>query len=139
MMRSRLVFPEPEGPRSATSSPVGTVRLTSLTATKEPKVLVTLRTSIDMGVLRAACPGAAPLDHGLRDERHEGEEGEERRDCERGLEVVLVVEDLDVQRERVRLAADVAGDDRHRAELAHRPGVAQDHAVQESPLDVRNR
>ena len=29
MMRSRLVLPEPEGPRSATSSPSGTLRLTS--------------------------------------------------------------------------------------------------------------
>ena len=48
MMRSRLVLPEPEGPSSATSSPVGTVRLTSFTATKEPKVFVTPRTSIDI-------------------------------------------------------------------------------------------
>ena len=39
MMRSRLVLPEPEGPSRATSSPVGTVRLTSFTATKEPKDL----------------------------------------------------------------------------------------------------
>jgi hypothetical protein len=25
---------------------------------------------------------------------------------------------------------------RHRAELAHRPGVGEDHAVQQAPLDV---
>src|SRR5215510_6924277 len=103
MMRSRLVLPEPEGPRRATSSPVGTVRLTSFTATKEPKALVTPRTSIDIGFLRASA-GRAPLDRGLQHEGHEGEESEERRDRERGLEVVLVVQDLHVQGERVRLA-----------------------------------
>ena len=54
-------------------------------------------------------------------------------------EVVLVVEDLDVQRHGVGLAADVAGDDRHRAELAHGAGVAEDHAVEQAPLDVGQR
>ena len=44
---------------------------------------------------------------------------------EGGDEVVLVVEDLDMQRHGVGLAADVAGDHRDRAELAHRARVAQ--------------
>ena len=64
---------------------------------------------------------------------------QQRRDGERRREVVLVVEDLDVQRHRVGLAADVAGDDRHRAELAHRARVAEDHAVEQAPLDVGQR
>ena len=36
-------------------------------------------------------------------------------------------------------AADVARDDRHRAELAHRARVAEDDAVEQAPLDVRQR
>src|SRR5262245_43535922 len=98
MMRRRLVFPEPEGPRRATSSPVGTVRLTSLTATKEPKVFVTFLTSMDIGALRRG--GRAPLHEGLGHEGHEGEEREEGGDGERGLEVVLVVQDLHVEGQR---------------------------------------
>ncbi len=44
-----------------------------------------------------------------------------------------------MQRHGVGVAADVAGDHRHRAELAHRAGVAQDHAVEQAPLDVGQR
>src|SRR5262245_4924447 len=116
MMRRRLVFPDPEGPRRATSSPVGTVRLTSLTATKAPKVLVTPRTSMDIRVLRRG--SRAPLHEGFGHEADEGEEGEQRGDGERGLEVVLVVQDLDVEGQRVRPSPDVPGDDRDRPELA---------------------
>jgi hypothetical protein len=58
---------------------------------------------------------------------------------EGGDEVVLVVENLDVQRQRVGMAADVAGDDRHGAELAHRAGVAEDDAVEQAPADLGQR
>ncbi len=75
----------------------------------------------------------------LGDERDEGEEREERGHREGGLELVLVVEDLDVEGQGVRLAADVPRDDRHRAELAHRPRVAEDDAVEEAPLHARQR
>ena len=44
-----------------------------------------------------------------------------------------------MQRHGVGLAADVARDDADRAELAHRPRVAEDHAVEQRPLDVRQR
>ena len=63
----------------------------------------------------------------------------QRGDREGADEVVVVVEDLDVQRHRVGLAADVAGDHRDRAELAHRARVAQQHAVEQAPLDVGQR
>src|SRR5258706_9321072 len=129
MIRSRLVLPEPDGPRRATSSPVGTVRLTSATATKGPKDFVTERTSMDTWVLRGGYPGLgrAPFHERFGDEGHEGEEGEEGGHRKGGLEVVLVVEDLDVQGQGVRPAADVARHHRHRAELPHRAGVAEDH------------
>ena len=48
MIRSSVVLPEPDGPSSATSSPVATLRLTSRSAVKAPKVLVMLRTSMLM-------------------------------------------------------------------------------------------
>ena len=36
-------------------------------------------------------------------------------------------------------AADVAGHHRHRAELAHRPRIAEEHAVEQRPLHIRQR
>ena len=48
MMRSSVVLPQPDGPSSATSSPVGNSRLTSSSATKSPNVLRMLRTSMLM-------------------------------------------------------------------------------------------
>ena len=73
------------------------------------------------------------------DERHERQQRQQRGHREAAAEVVFVVEDLDVQRHGVGLAADVARDHRHRAELAHRAGVAQDHAVEQPPVDVGQR
>src|ERR1700738_4710418 len=78
MMRSRLVLPEPDGPSSATSSPVGTVMLTSVTARKNPNYFVTLRTSIDMRALRRN----SPLQPGLDDQGQDGEQREQRGDSE---------------------------------------------------------
>ena len=48
MIRSSVVLPEPDGPSSATSSPVATLRLTSRRAVNVPKVFVMLRTSMPM-------------------------------------------------------------------------------------------
>ena len=83
--------------------------------------------------------GRPPLDQRLRDERDERQHGQQRGHGERGDEVVFVVEDLDVQRHRIGLAPDVAGHDRDGAELAHRAGIAEDHAVEHAPLDVGQR
>ena len=88
---------------------------------------------------RRAVLTRAPLDDVLERQRDEREQRQQRRDGERRRELVFVVEDLDVQRQRVRRAADVAGHDRHRAELAHRPRVAEDDAVEQAPFDVRQR
>ena len=44
-----------------------------------------------------------------------------------------------MQRHGVGEPADVAGDHRDRAELAHRAGVAQQHAVEQAPFDVGQR
>ena len=45
IIRSNVVFPQPEGPSSVKNSPAFTEKLTSSTATKSPKRRVTLRTS----------------------------------------------------------------------------------------------
>ena len=73
----------------------------------------------------------------LRTKRHQREQREQRGDGEGRDEVVFVVENFDVERHGVGLAADVAGHHGDRAEFAHRPGVAEKHAVEQAPLDVR--
>ena len=60
----------------------------------------------------------------------------QRRDRERARVVVFVVENFDVERERVGLAADVSGDDRDRAELSQRARGAEHHAVEQAPFDI---
>ena len=64
---------------------------------------------------------------------------QQRRHGERAGHVVFLKQFLDAQRHRVGLTGDVARDDVHGAELAHRARVAQDDAVDEAPLDVRHR
>ena len=150
MMRSSVVFPQPDGPSSATSSPVGISRSTSSQRAEGREVL---DDGFDLDAHRVISTGATGRFvvavwrsrsecHSTRlfaKQRHEREHREQRRERERGDEVVFVVEDLDVERQRVRLAADVAAHDRHGAELAHRPRVAEDHAVEQRPLHVRER
>src|SRR4051812_574529 len=68
----------------------------------------------------------ASCDHAARDQADERQDREQRGHGERGLVLVLVVEDLDVKGQGVGAAADVAGDHGHGAELAHRAGGAQD-------------
>ena len=43
MMRSNVVFPQPDGPTRAISAPLGTARSTSSTAANAPNRLVTPR------------------------------------------------------------------------------------------------
>src|SRR5690606_32680664 len=151
---SSVVLPEPEGPSSAMSSPgsassdtprsaaaASKARLTSssLTATDSPQSMPPRPAPSSADHMTRLREVVAPLEDGLDDERDERQQREQRRQRERGDPVVLVVEDLDLQRDRVRLAADVAGDDGGGAELAHRARVAQQHAVEEPPTHVRQR
>ena len=81
----------------------------------------------------------APFHERLQHQRHEREARQQRRDRKRRLCVVFVVQNLDVQRQGIGDAADVARHDRHGAELPHRARVGEDDAVQQPPLDVRQR
>src|SRR5258705_5931088 len=149
MMRKSEVLPEPDGPSSATNSPVSTLKLTSLSAAKSSKVLLMLRISMLMLSLgqRLLANGANlacfnvrfPIDSGLERDRHERQDRQQRRHRKRRRGVILVVKYLGMQRQRIGHTADMAGNYGYRAELAHRPRVAQNHAVQEAPLDIRQR
>ena len=75
----------------------------------------------------------------LGDQRRDREQGQQRRDRKRGRELVIIVQNLDVQRHRVRVPLDMPRNHRDRAELAHRARVAQHQAVQQPPLDVGDR
>src|ERR1039458_9924670 len=61
-----------------------------------------------------------PFEKFLERQGDDRDHAEQRRDGEGAGIIVLVIEDLDVQRQRIGLAAYVAGHDRYRAELAQR-------------------
>src|SRR5262249_38582081 len=61
---------------------------------------------------------------------------QQRGDGESGNEVVLVVENLDMQRHGVGHAANVAGNNGDGTELAHRPRIAQQYTVEQAPAYV---
>src|ERR1700730_17238134 len=98
MMRRSVVLPEPDGPSSAINSPELTSRLTLSRAVKAPNRLVTSCKAIFMGSLLV--PRAA-FQHHLGDQRDQSQQGQQRRHRERGHELVLVVENLDMQRHGV--------------------------------------
>ena len=67
------------------------------------------------------------------------EKRQQRRDGERSRKRVLVVENFDMERNRVGFAANMSRNHRHRAELAHRTGVAQNDAIHQTPFNARQR
>src|SRR5918997_4087924 len=135
-MRSKVVLPDPEGPSSATNSPSPTVSQTPFRAAKAEKLLETRSTSIDMSETRRELAAVPPLERGLERKCDEGEEGEERSNGEGGDKVIVIVKCLNLQRHGVGLAADVTGNDAYCAKLAHGPGVAQQHPVEQAKTDV---
>ena len=80
-----------------------------------------------------------PLDHALGHQRHQRQQRQQRGDGEGRRRSCIRCRGSRRAAAGVGQAADVAGHHRHRAELAHRAGVAQDHAVEQAPLDVRQR
>src|SRR5262249_9717041 len=125
MMRRSVVFPEPEGPRSASSAPSSTSRLTSARATNVPKRLPTFLTLMLMSppptpggswltsngeepLLLLEVAARLPLERGLHEERDERQHRQQRGHGERARHVVLLEELLDAERHGVRLPGDVA-------------------------------
>jgi len=91
-------LPAPGRPSSATSSRPNR-EVTSDRATNVPKDFVTWRTRCSRDSPSAPL---ARFEDGLEDDRQDREARQERGDGERGGEAVLVVEDLHLERERVR-------------------------------------
>ena len=138
MIRSRVVLPEPDGPSSATNSPSVDLERDVVERRIWPeKLFDTMSSIVDR---HSQCPDAAELRRGaairgsvLSSKRDQREQREQRRDGEGGDEIIFIVEHLDMERHGVGFAADMARNDRDRAEFAHRAGVAQQHAVEQRP------
>src|SRR3954451_9059729 len=88
---------------------------------------------------RVAVAGGAALEYGFEAECDQSEKREERGEGESGGDTVFIVEDLDLQGNRVCEAADMAGDDGNGTELAHPSRIGEQHAAQQRPFRVRQR
>src|ERR1700712_1425550 len=132
MIRSNVVLPEPDGPSSASNSPLATLRSTSSSAANAPNFFTMFLTSI---ATRKSFV-QMPFENGLCNQRDQRQHGEKRSNRERRYELIFIVENLNQQRHGVGLAADVSGYHRHRAELTHRARVTQQHAIQHAPFDI---
>src|SRR5215212_5829796 len=133
--RRSVVLPEPEGPSSARSSPWATDRPTDFNATKSSKRLVRSMASMLMDVPVAAT-GELPFEQALRGKCEQGQHGEKRCDREGGGEIIFIVQNFDMQRHGVGVAANMAGYHGDCPELAHGAGIAQQHAIKQPPADV---
>src|SRR5262245_25640508 len=105
MIRSSVVFPDPDGPSSASNSPLATLRSTPSSAVNAPNVLVRFLTSMLMRQLSFV---QMPFENGFHNERDQRQHREQRSDRKGRDELVLVVENLHQQRHCVGLAADMA-------------------------------
>src|SRR5688572_12910256 len=77
-----------------------------------------------------------PFEHGLEHEGQQGKQAQQRSHRESSDKVVLVVKNLDMERHGIGKSTDMTRDHRYRAELAHGAGIAEEHAIQQAPLDV---
>src|SRR5207244_8405374 len=91
MILSRVVLPEPDGPSSANSSPLATLRSTPSSAAKAPNFLTRFLTSI---VMRQFLFIEMPFENGFCDQRDQRQHRKQRGDRERCDELVFVVENL---------------------------------------------
>src|SRR4030095_13135012 len=99
IIRKSVVLPEPEGPSSATNSPVSTLKLTSFSAAKSPNCFAMLRISMLILSLRrhpfrnfADVDLRFPVDQCLERNGDQRQNGEQRRHGKSCRCVVLVVE-----------------------------------------------
>src|SRR3546814_2194871 len=80
-----------------------------------------------------------PFRNALRHQRHEGERCQQRGDGKGPDEIILVVENIDMQRQGIGQAPDVARNNRYCTEIPHCQRVAEQHAVEQSPTDAGER
>src|SRR3546814_13929490 len=79
-----------------------------------------------------------PFQNALRHQRHEGERCQQRGDGKGPDEIILVVENLDMPRQGIGQAPDVARNNRTCTELTHYTRVAEQHTVEQPPPAVRS-
>ena len=139
MMRSSVVLPEPDGPSSATNRPRGISRSTASRAAKCPNFFVIWRTVMLMRPSPSTLYARATRRRLLSTNVASASSASSDATANAGTKQVIVIENFDLQRHGIRQPADVTRDDRHRAELAHGARVAEDDAVEQSPLDVGQR
>src|SRR5690242_12478852 len=145
MMRSSVVLPEPEGPSSARSSPGRTSSVTPSSAIVFPKRLLRPAMTIDTGPSRPGLNGASmaellsetPFEQAPDAERHEREEGQQRGDSKRADGIVILIEREHLERHGHGEAADLTRYHRDGTELSHRARIAQQHAINQRPADIR--
>src|SRR3954470_14759611 len=142
-MRRSVVLPEPEGPRSPRNSPSAISRFTRSRTSVFSKLLTSpstvMRMPASVYARRAPRAAEAPFEHRFDSERDKSHQRKQRGDREGGGKGVIVVKHLDVQRHGVGEPDDVARHDRDGAELADSAPVAEEHAVEQAPLDVGQR
>src|SRR5882724_9344321 len=166
IMRNTVVLPPPLGPSNASSSPSLAEKLTLLTAATLPNRLLTFFSSMLMPRRRA--PGASgglewssrndslswwfgsvlsqgvgarlfPFQECLDAQRQQRQQGEQAGDGEGRGTLVFVVQFFHTKGHGIGMAGDMAGHNRHSAELAHRSRVAEDDAVDQTPFHRRQR
>src|ERR1041385_776074 len=133
-MRSRVVFPEPDGPTRARKQPFGAAKVTPLSAGKRPKRFATDSTTSDMKrslMLMHRCDFVCvvPFKDCLNDKGDECEHGKKRCHSESGNKLIVVVKNLDLKWHGVCETANVSAHNRNGTELAHCARIAQQHAV----------
>src|SRR3954464_8533376 len=115
MIRSSVVLPEPDGPRSARSSPARTSSDPPRSAAVSPNSFAISATRMSMPVPRSMGRSpreritVSPLEERLGCEGDHSQESEERSDRKGRDEVVLIVENLNVKRHGVGHAPDMSG------------------------------
>src|SRR5262245_51328240 len=131
MIRSKVVFPEPDGPSNASKPPSGTSRLTLSSAEKLPNFLETSLISMLMVALRLSL-AFGQLSQGRNflfefsfynqdSDRYQGQHGCNRK----GLrEIVLLKQLFDTQRHGVGLTRDMVGNYIDGSKFSHSAGVA---------------
>lgn len=121
-MRKSVVFPETEGPRSATSAPDGNDSDTGCRAAVEPNCLEISSISMCKCILLVSVRcgklvGVPDFQGGFQKERDKGQQGEDSGKAERRDREVFLILHLDRGRHRRGLAPDLARRDRQRAEI----------------------
>src|SRR5260370_34109048 len=97
MIRSSVVLPEPDGPSSASNSPLATFRSTPSRAANAPNFFTIFVTSIT----RKSPFVQMPLENGFRHQGNHRQHCQQRRDRERRYELIFVIEDFNQHRNSV--------------------------------------